>query len=196
MICGNETQGRSRNATAIGSIYSADKFLPTVNTVTRKNVSLPASLRLVLYQPDIPQNAGALMRLAACLGVGVDVIEPCGFVLDDRRLRRAAMDYLSLLEWRRWRSWEAYRQAGTAGRLVLLTTRGDTAFTQFRFAAADRLIVGQESAGVPDDVHRAATARLVVPMRPGARSLNVALSAAIVLGEALRQLDGFAESTG
>ena len=79
---------------------------------------------------------------------------------------------------------------------MLLTTRGDTAFTQFRFAAADRLIVGRESAGVPDDVHRAATARLVVPMRPGARSLNVALSAAIVLGEALRQLDGFAESTG
>ena len=131
------------------------------------------------------------MRLAACLGVGVDVIEPCGFVLDDRRLRRAAMDYLDLLEWRRWQSWDAYRQTANGGRLVLLTTHGDTAFTRFRFAADDRLILGRESAGVPDAVHEAADARLVVPMRPGARSLNVALSAAIVLGEALRQLGMF-----
>ena len=131
------------------------------------------------------------MRLAACLGVGVDVIEPCGFVLDDRRLRRAAMDYLDLLEWRRWQSWDAYRQTANGGRLVLLTTHGDTAFTRFRFAADDRLVLGRESAGVPDAVHKAADARLVVPMRPGARSLNVALSAAIVLGEALRQLGMF-----
>lgn len=176
-------------------IYSDGQSLPTANTDARRIVS-PPRLRLVLYQPDIPQNAGALMRLAACLGVGVDIVEPCGFVLDDRRLRRAAMDYVDLLEWQRWQSWDAYRQAGNAGRLVLLTTRGDTAFTQFRFAAADRLIVGRESAGVPDAVHQAADARLVVPMRPGARSLNVALSAAIVLGEALRQLDGFDGGTG
>ena len=170
--------------------------MPTANTVASQILPPPASLRLVLYQPDIPQNAGALMRLAACLGVSVDIVEPCGFVLDDRRLRRAAMDYLDLLEWRRWPSWDTYCQAGHAGRLVLLTTHGDTAFTQFRFNADDRLVVGRESAGVPDAVHQAADARLVVPMRPRARSLNVALSAAIVLGEALRQLGAFETWTG
>ena len=149
-------------------------------------------MRLVLYQPDIPQNAGALMRLAACLGVGLDVIEPCGFVLDDRRLKRAGMDYLTLLDRAVWPGWEGYQAAGNAGRLVLLTTEGDTDYTQFRFAPDDRLMVGRESAGVPAEVHAAADARLVIAMRPPARSLNVALAAAMVLGEALRQTGGIA----
>ncbi len=149
-------------------------------------------MRVVLYEPDIPQNSGAVMRLAACLGAGVDVIEPCGFVLDDRRLRRAGMDYLGLLDWRRWSGWAAYRAAGHAGRLVLLTTRGDIGHVDFAFGPDDRLLLGRESAGVPDAVHAAADARVVVPMRPPARSLNVALAAAVVLGEALRQTGGFA----
>ncbi len=144
-------------------------------------------MRLVLYQPDIPQNAGTLMRLAAALGVPMDIIEPCGFLLDDRRLKRAGMDYLDLLDRTRWPGWDTYHKAGHAGRLVLLTTAGDTCYTDFRFSPDDRLMLGRESAGVPPEVHEAADARLLVPMRPGVRSLNVALAAAMVLGEALRQ---------
>jgi len=144
-------------------------------------------MRLVLYQPDIPQNAGAILRLAACLGVGVDVIEPCGFIWDEPRMRRAGMDYLDAVEVRRHVSWDAYRAADLPGRLLLLTTRGAVPYTDFGFAADDRLLLGRESAGVPEAIHAAAAARLVVPMRPAIRSLNVALAAAIVLAEALRQ---------
>lgn len=144
-------------------------------------------MRLVLFEPDIPQNTGTLMRLAAGLGVPLDLIEPCGFVLDDRRLRRAGMDYLGYLNWVRHSSWESYVASGPAGRLVLLTTRGAVPYTGFAFAPDDRILVGRESAGVPDAVHDAADARLVIPLRPPARSLNVAVSAAMVLGEALRQ---------
>lgn len=147
-------------------------------------------MRLVLFQPDIPQNAGTMMRLAACLGVGLDIIEPCGFVLDDRRLRRAGMDYIDRLDWRRWSGWAAYDAAAHPGRLVLLTTRAAQPYTSFAFAPDDRLIVGQESQGAPAEVHDAADARIVVPMQPGFRSLNVALAAAMVLGEALRQTAG------
>jgi tRNA (cytidine/uridine-2'-O-)-methyltransferase len=143
-------------------------------------------MRLALYQPDIPQNAGALLRLGGCLGVPVDIIEPCGFVMGDRQLRRAGMDYLALAEWRRHASWEAFLEA-RRGRLVLLTTKASERYDRFAFAADDTLLLGRESAGAPEEVHRAADARLRVPLRPGARSLNVALAAAIVLGEALRQ---------
>jgi tRNA (cytidine/uridine-2'-O-)-methyltransferase len=150
-------------------------------------------MRLVLHEPDIPQNAGALLRLGACLGVGVDMIEPCGFLLDDRRLRRAGMDYLERADWRRHASWDAFLAARAAGRLVLLTTKGDTAYHHFAFRTGDALVVGSESAGAPAHVHDAADARLVIPMRPGLRSLNVALAAAIALGEALRQTGGFTQ---
>jgi len=143
-------------------------------------------MRLALYQPDIPQNAGALLRLGGCLGVPVDIIEPCGFVMGDRQLRRAGMDYLALAEWRRHASWDSFL-AERRGRLVLLTTKGSERYDRFAFAADDTLLLGRESAGAPEEVHRAADARLRVPLRPGARSLNVALAAAIVLGEALRQ---------
>ena len=144
-------------------------------------------MRLALFQPDIAPNVGAMLRLCACLGVGADVIEPCGFVWSDARLKRAGMDYLDRVALRRHPSWEAYRAARGPGRLVLLTTRGDTALPGFAFRADDTLMVGRESAGVPDEVHAAADARLVIPMAPGARSLNVALAATLVLGEALRQ---------
>lgn len=132
-----------------------------------------------------------MMRLAAALGTGLDVIEPCGFPLDDRRMRRAGMDYIDMLDWARWPSWQAYRDAhrsAGAGRLVLLTTAGSTPYCDFTFAPDDRLLVGQESVGVPEAVHDTADARLVIPMAAGARSLNVALAAAMVLGEALRQI--------
>jgi tRNA (cytidine/uridine-2'-O-)-methyltransferase len=152
-------------------------------------------MRLALYQPDIPQNTGAILRLAACFGLPVDVIEPCGFVFDDRRIRRAGMDYLDHVEVHRHRSWEAYRaaRAGEAGRLVLLTTKSAVPHTEVRFEAADSLLLGRESAGVPEDVHAAADLRIRIPMRAGLRSLNVAMAAAIVTGEAMRQL-GYPES--
>lgn len=153
-------------------------------------------MRLALFEPDIPQNAGTLIRTAACLGVPVDIIEPCGFVLDDRRLKRAGMDYLARATVTRHESWDAFLAARRAegGRLVLMTTQGDTAHVDFRFAADDVLIAGRESAGVPDVVHDAADARLRVPMAPGERSLNVAIATALVLGEALRQTHGFPEA--
>ena len=150
-------------------------------------------MRIALYQPDIPQNAGAIFRLAACLGIPVDVIEPCGFVLDDRRLRRVAMDYGGQAEIARHVSWEAYTASRAQDRIVLLTTSGATPYTDFTFGPSDTVLLGRESAGVPDSVHAAADARLIVPMAPGARSLNVVTVAAMVLGEALRQTGGYSE---
>ena len=151
-------------------------------------------MRLALFQPDIPQNTGAILRLAACFGLPVDIIEPCGFVLDDRRLRRAGMDYLEHVDLQRHRSWEAYEAARRGqGRLILLTTKGAVPHTESRFEPADSLLLGRESAGVPDEVHAAANLRIRIPMRRGLRSLNVAMAAAIVAGEAMRQL-GFPSS--
>jgi len=146
-------------------------------------------LRIALFEPDIAPNAGAVMRLAACLGVAMDLIEPAGFVLDDRRLRRAGMDYLDRLDLTRHRSWRDYREVRrhAGDRIVLLTTRGETPYVDFAFAARDSLLLGRESAGVPETVHAEADARVRVPMVEGVRSLNVALTAAMVLGEALRQ---------
>lgn len=155
-------------------------------------------MRLVLFEPDIPQNAGALLRLAACLGLPVDIVEPCGFLFDDRRFRRAGMDYLEQVDMTRHTSWRAYCQARaeltqaeatSAGRLILLTTKGDTRYTDFSFQPSDSLMVGRESVGAPAEVHNSADARLVIPLRAELRSINVALAAAMVLSEALRQTD-------
>jgi tRNA (cytidine/uridine-2'-O-)-methyltransferase len=154
-------------------------------------------MRLALYEPDIPQNTGAILRLAACMGIAVDIIEPCGFLLDDRRLRRAGMDYLRHADLRRHSSWDSFHRefrrinAETPGRLLLLTTSAPQAYTDFTFVPGDTLLLGRESAGVPQEVHDTADARLRVPMRVGLRSLNVAMTAAMVLGEALRQTRGF-----
>ena len=148
-------------------------------------------MRLALFQPDIPQNCGALLRLCACLGLEADIIEPCGFILGDRRLKRAGLDYLQDVRWQRHNSWDAY-EAERKSRLILLTTAAEQPYWQFRFRPEDTLMVGRESAGVPETVHRAADARLVIPMRRGLRSLNVAQAAAIVVGEALRQTGGYA----
>ena len=152
--------------------------------------STGAGPRLALYQPDIPQNAGSLMRLCACLGVAMDLIEPCGFLLSDRNFRRAGMDYRAGLDLTRHESWEVFqsrRRARGQNRLLLLTTKAAMPYIDFGFAPGDILLVGRESAGVPENVHGAADARLLIPMRPGMRSLNVAQAAAMVLGEALRQ---------
>jgi len=149
-------------------------------------------LRLALYEPDIPQNTGALLRLAAAFGVAVDLIEPCGFLVDDRRLKRAGLDYLALARLHRHPSWAAFLEFFPArSRLVLLTTSGDVALHDFAFAAADTLLLGRESAGVPAGVHRRADARVAIPLQPGARSLNVALAGAVALAEALRQTAQF-----
>jgi len=149
-------------------------------------------MRIALYQPDIPQNAGAILRLAACLGIAVDIVEPAGFVMSDKQLKRAGMDYLAQVEYVRHAAWPAFLRA-VAGlsvpppRLVLATTKAALAYTDFAFRADDILLFGRESAGVPDEVHARCTARIAIPLRPGLRSINVAQAAAMIVGEALRQ---------
>ncbi len=148
-------------------------------------------MRLTLFQPDIPQNTGTLLRLAACLGVPVDVIEPCGFVFGGPHMRRAGMDYLDQVAVTRHASWVAYQGANPGGRLIVLSTKGETMLPDAEFLPDDRLLLGRESAGVPPEVAEAAALRVRIPLRPEARSLNVAIAGAMVLSEALRQTDGF-----
>jgi tRNA (cytidine/uridine-2'-O-)-methyltransferase len=148
------------------------------------------TLRIALYEPDIPQNTGTVLRLCACLGIEAHIIEPAGFPASDRAFRRAGMDYLdavALVRHRSWREFEAWRRQ-ERHRLVLLTTAATISYLDCRFGADDILLFGRETVGVPQEVHTAADARLVIPMRPGLRSLNVALAAAMVAGEALRQI--------
>ena len=146
------------------------------------------AVRVALFEPDIPQNAGAVFRLAACFGVPVDLIEPAGFLLDDRRLKRAALDYAAQVTLCRHSSWAAFTaERDASARLVLMTTAGDTALNQFAFRPSDTILLGRESAGVPDFVHAAAEVRVAIPLQAGARSLNVAIAGAIALFEALRQ---------
>lgn len=149
-------------------------------------------MRLALFQPDIPQNVGAAIRLSACLNVGLDVIEPCAFPLDDRSLKRAALDYGPLAHLTRHASWSDFLAARpAAARLVLLTTRGDTLFPDVVFRPDDIVLMGAESAGAPAKVHAAAAIRLRIPLAAGARSLNVVTAATLALGEALRQNNAF-----
>lgn len=148
-------------------------------------------MRLALFQPDIPQNTGTILRTAACLGVPVDIIQPTGFDFSDRALRRAGLDYLTAATLERHQSFSAFetwrRSQAPCPRLVLLSSHASIAYTAFTFTSTDILLLGRESAGVPPDVHDVADARLTIPLRPGFRSLNVAVAAAMVLGEALRQ---------
>ena len=148
-------------------------------------------MRIALYQPDIPQNTGTILRLGACFGVPVDIIEPAGFPWDDARLRRAGMDYRDLAQVTRHSSWSAFRANRGAGRLVLLTTRATQFHHRFEFSLDDTLLLGRESAGVPEEVHEAVDARIRIPLVAEARSLNVAVATALALGEALRQCGGF-----
>jgi tRNA (cytidine/uridine-2'-O-)-methyltransferase len=148
-------------------------------------------MHLALYEPDIPQNAGALIRLGACLGVPIDIIEPCGFLFSDKGLKRAGMDYLEQADYVRHVSWSAFQSVPRTGRLVLLTSKADVAYINFAFTPDDTILLGRESAGVPAHVHEAVDARLRIPLKPGLRSLNVAQAGAMVLGDALRQTKGF-----
>jgi len=144
-------------------------------------------MRLALYQPDQAGNVGTILRLAACLGVAVDIVEPCGFPWSDRALKRAGMDYAEIAQVTRHADWSAFAAARTGSRLVLMTTRGATALPQARFEDGDVLLMGSESAGVPAAVHEAAALRVRIPQVEGTRSLNIAVAAGIGLGEALRQ---------
>lgn len=159
--------------------------------MTNKPVSSPS---IALYQPDIPQNTGTILRMGACLGLPVEIIEPCGFALSDRTLRRAGMDYLDSANLTRYVNFDAFnaKRQESGRRLILLTTKSDTPYPSFSFQNNDVILFGRESAGVPDDVHNAADHRLTIPMQPGQRSLNLAVSAAMVSGEVLRQLGQFA----
>lgn len=147
-------------------------------------------MRLALFQPAIPQNVGACIRLSACFGVELHVIEPVGFTFDDRAMKRAALDYGPLGHMIRHSGWDPFQADRGPGRLVLFTTRGATPLNDFRFQPDDSLLFGSETSGVPEPVHAAADARVVIPLRPGARSLNLSVSAGIGLFESLRQTDG------
>lgn len=153
-------------------------------------------MRLALFQPDIPQNTGTLLRLGACLDLPLDIIEPCGFIFNEKAMKRAGMDYLNIANYRRHNSWQdflAYREQHSEeyGRIVLLTTHASKPYTTFNFAPNDIILMGRESAGVPEAIHNIADARLLIPMNKNARSINVAVSAVMVIGEALRQTDQF-----
>jgi tRNA (cytidine/uridine-2'-O-)-methyltransferase len=147
-------------------------------------------MRLALFQPDIPQNFGAMVRLTACMGVPLDLIHPCGFVLADKHLKRAAMDYIDLAHVIEHADWATFLSTRSSGRLVLMTTRASVALSDFGFAPDDCLLMGQESCGVPEHVHALCDARIHIPMVAGARSLNMANAASIALYEALRQVSG------
>ncbi len=147
-------------------------------------------MKIILFQPDIAGNLGAVMRSAACYGVPLEVIEPCGFPLTAKALRRTAMDYGTTDQLTRHASWDAFAAQKPAGRLVLLTTQGATPLPDFQFQPDDRLLFGRESAGVPEDVHAAAEARIIIPIAKDARSFNLATSVAIAAYEALRQTGG------
>ncbi len=151
-----------------------------------------APLTVALYQPDIPQNTGTILRMCACLGLAAAIIEPAGFLASDKHFRRAGMDYLAHVEIARyphWRAFEDWRRV-TGRRLVLLTAKAGLVYTAFRYLPGDILLVGRESAGVPAAVHAAADAQVIIPLKPRMRSLNVAIAAAMVAGEATRQLGG------
>ncbi len=150
----------------------------------------PSSLRIALYEPEIAGNVGAVLRLGACLGVPVDLIEPLGFLWDDKRVRRTAMDYIDHVEVVRHAGWAAFRASIGDARLVLLTSKASQSPYDFGFAGDDVLLFGKESAGVPDAVADACAVRLRLPMRPGVRSFNLAMSAGIAVAEALRQTGG------
>lgn len=149
-------------------------------------------MKIAMYQPDIPQNVGAMMRLCACLNVGLEVIEPCGFPWDARKIRQSAMDYYDAANITRHSSWKTFMKSqAPEARIILMTTKADMGYTDFEFREDDILLAGRESSGVPEDIHNAAHARLAIPMQGGLRSLNIVNATSMILGEALRQTNGF-----
>ena len=151
-----------------------------------------SQMRIALYQPDIPQNTGTILRAAACLGVNVDIIGPTGFDISDRALKRAALDYLPHVQINRHLNFDEFdKSQSPSSRLILLTTQAKTSYTSFKFKPCDILLLGSESKGVPQEIHDKASHRICIPMKTGLRSLNIAIATAMVLGEALRQLNNF-----
>ena len=153
-------------------------------------------MRLALFQPDIPQNTGTLLRLGACLDLPIDIIEPCGFLFNEKAMKRAGMDYINIATYRRHNSWQDFLEYRNQhpqeyGRLVLMTTKASIPYTDFKFEPNDIILMGRESAGVPDSIHQMVDSRLIIPMNQKARSINVAISAVMVIGEALRQTNLF-----
>jgi tRNA (cytidine/uridine-2'-O-)-methyltransferase len=151
-------------------------------------------IEIALYQPDIPPNAATILRMAACFGLTVRIIEPAGFLWSDPSFRRAGLDYADRANVIRHSSWSSFRTETQDRRLILISTKAALPYSKFTFEPNDMLLMGRETSGVPEEVHAATDARLLIPMLPGNRSLNVAIACAIVTGEALRQLDGFAQS--
>ena len=149
-------------------------------------------MRIALYQPDIPQNTGNIFRLGACLGVSVDIIEPTGFIFDDKKFKRSAMDYIDYIDYKRHIDWQHFYDwsQGKKYRLILMTTKAQQSFYEFEFHSSDILLFGRESAGVPDNIHQIVSHRLTIPMKKGVRSINLSSSVALVLGEGLRQTNG------
>ena len=150
--------------------------------VMQRNISLS------LYQPDIPQNVGAAMRVCACLGIQLNLIEPFGFAWKEKEFRRTGMDYIDLVDYKKFSSWDNFREIHT-GRIILMTTKASVPYTDFEFQAGDTLLAGRESAGVPDDVHASAHGRVLIPMHGQARSMNVINASVMIMGEALRQVN-------
>ena len=148
-------------------------------------------MRIALYQPDIPQNAGNIFRLGACLGVSVDIIEPTGFIFDDKRFKRSAMDYLDHIDYKRHIDWKHFHDWSHENkfRIVLLTTKAKQSIYKFEFHSSDILLFGRESAGVPDNIHNIVDHQLTIPMQEGVRSINLSSSVALVIGEGLRQIN-------
>ena len=146
-------------------------------------------MRIALYQPDIPQNTGNIFRLGACLGVSVDIIEPTGFIFDDKKFKRSAMDYIDYIDYKKHIDWQHFYDwsQGKKYRLILMTTKAEQSFYEFEFHSSDILLFGRESAGVPDNIHQIVSHRLTIPMKKGVRSINLSSSVALVLGEGLRQ---------
>ena len=146
-------------------------------------------MRIALYQPDIPQNTGNIFRLGACLGVSVDIIEPTGFIFDDKKFKRSAMDYIDHIDYKKHIDWQQFYDWSQEKkyRLILMTTKARQSFYEFEFHSSDILLFGRESAGVPDNIHQIVDHRLTIPMKEGVRSINLSSSVALVLGEGLRQ---------
>ena len=144
-------------------------------------------IKIALYQPDIPQNVGAFIRLTACLGLELDVIEPCGFPWHEKKIKQSAMDYMTLVNYSRHSSWEKFRETYHDKRIILMTTKASVPYTDFDFQDGDILLAGRESSGVPEEVHKAVDGRVLIPMHGEARSLNIVNATAMITGEALRQ---------
>ena len=148
-------------------------------------------MKIALYQPDIAGNVGTMIRLSACMGLDLDIIEPCGFPFSKEKIKRSGMDYIDHVNITRYNSFEEYQEKNKGSRIVLLTTKSSQPYTEFKFQESDILMVGRESAGVPETVHKAVDGRVLIPMKKDFRSINVAISLAMVLGEGMRQADLF-----